>query len=104
MISEGRGNPPPLSCRVEKRRDQRNCVSLIPPLLNTATQGGGGGGVHGRKNPTPPPPPIAISQLRALATHTPSLGCVGQGAWELGFAQTRRRYFLSDPCMFGYIF
>ena len=39
-------NREPPSCGVEKRRDQRNCaiarISLIPPLLNTTTQGGGG--------------------------------------------------------------
>ena len=41
---------------------------LVPPLLNTISQGGGGGGVHRKKNKT------TISQLRALATHTRSLG------------------------------
>ena len=44
--------PPPPSYSVEKRRDHRNCVggrqiSVIPPLLNTITQGGGG--VHRKK-------------------------------------------------------
>ena len=75
-------------------------ISLIPPLLTPQLRGGGGGGggftVENKQT--------AISQLRALATRTPSLGRVGQGAWELGFAQTRRCYFFSDPCVFGYIF
>ena len=55
-------------------------ISLIPPLLNTIT-GGGGGGFHGKKKN------FTVSQLRALATHTPSLGCVSQRAWQLDFAQ-----------------
>ena len=50
---------PPLSYSVEKRRDHRNLpyatqnyvgvrqISVIPPLLNTITQGGGGGGGGG---------------------------------------------------------
>ena len=45
-----------------------------------------------------------ISQLRALATHTPSLGRVAQGALELCLPQIRKCHFLSDPCVFGYIF
>ena len=52
--------------------------------------GGGGGGVHGKKKKKKP----ALSQLRALATRTPSLGRVGQGAWELGFAQIGGTIFL----------
>ena len=47
-----------------------NTMAVIPPLLNNITQGGGGRGSE-----------TIRSQLRALATHTPSLGRVGQGAW-----------------------
>ena len=60
---------------------------------------GGGGGVHGKKREN-----FTVSQLSALATRTPSLGRVSQGAWELGFTQTRRRNVLSDPSVFGYTF
>ena len=48
-----------------------------------------------------------ISQLRALATHTPIWGGgggVAQGALELLLPQIRKCHFLSDPCVFGYIF
>ena len=45
-----------------------------------------------------------ISQLRALATRTPNLRRVDQGAWQLGLPQIRKCHFLSDPCVFGYIF
>ena len=51
-------------------------ISLIPPLLNTTvkkTQNG---------------------LLRALATRTPSLGRIGQGVWELSFAQIGGAIFL----------
>ena len=54
-------------------------ISLIPPPQGG---GGGGGGVPVKKKKK-----AALSQLRALATHTPSLGRVGQGTWELGFTQ-----------------
>ena len=80
----------------KKRREQRNSRNFFGSASsqhrNTATQRGGGGGGGGggftvkKKN-------FTVSQLRALATRTPSLGRVDQGAWELGFAQTRRRYF-----------
>ena len=43
-------------------------ICAIPPLLNTISRGGGGGGVAGKKSES------IRSQLRALATHTPSLG------------------------------
>ena len=43
-------------------------------------------------------------QLWPLATFVPSLGRVGQGAWELGLPNIRKCHFLSDPCVFGYIF
>ena len=49
-------------------------ISVIPPLLNTITQGGG----FTLKKISP-----VKSQLRALATHTPILGRVAQGALEL---------------------
>ena len=75
---------------------RRGGTKKIAPLLNTITQGGG---VHRKKQKQ-----NTISQLRALATHTRSLGRVGQGAWELGLPQIRKCNFLSDPCVFGYIF
>ena len=73
-------------------------IYVISPLLNAITQGGGGGGVHQKKKS-----PVK-SQLRVLATHTPILGRVAQGTLELGLTQTRKCHFLSDPCVFGYIF
>ena len=46
----------------------------------------------------------AISQLRVLASHTGNLGSVAQGAWEFEDLAMGRCHFLSDPCVFGYIF
>ena len=78
---------------------RNHAIFLVPLLLNTITQGGGGGGGSPEKiNKT------TISQLRALATHTRNLGRLRQGAWELGLPQIRKCHFLSDPCVFGYIF
>ena len=54
-------------------------------------RGGGGGFTVKKKNFT-------------LATRTPILGLVAQGAWELGLPQIRKCHFLRDPCVFGYIF
>ena len=62
----------------------------------TITQGGGGSQEEKSER--------VISQLRALATRTPSLGRCGQGAFELCLPQIRKCHFLSDPCVFGYIF
>ena len=45
-----------------------------------------------------------ISHLRVLASHNTSLGSVAQGALELESWEIRRCHFLSDPCVFGYIF
>ena len=67
----------------------------------TITQGGGGGGGGGSREKNRE---RVISQLRALATRTPSLGRCGQGALELCLLQIRKCHFLSDPCVFGYIF
>ena len=52
-------------------------TAMIPPLLNTITQGGGGGGGFTLNIFKP-----SKSQQSALATHTPILGRVAQGAWE----------------------
>ena len=46
----------------------------------------------------------AIAQLRVLASHNTSLGSVAQGALELESWEIRKCHFLSDPCVFGYIF
>ena len=43
-------------------------ISVVLPLLSSISQGGGGGGSPGKKGNS------IRSQLRALATHTPSLG------------------------------
>ena len=45
-----------------------------------------------------------ISQLRVLASHTENLGSVAQGAGELEDLPLGRCHFLSDLCVFGYIF
>ena len=45
-----------------------------------------------------------ISQLRVLASHNTSLGSVAQGALELESWEIRKCHFLSDACVFGYIF
>ena len=52
----------PLSCGVEKRRDQRNSRNFFDPA---SSQHHNSGGLHGKKNKA------ALSQLRALATRTP---------------------------------
>ena len=60
----------------------RKANSVVPPLLSSISQGGGGGGGGGGlPEENPPPPRLFISQLRPLATRTPSLGPVGQGVW-----------------------
>ena len=71
---------PPLRNNAEKRRDHGNLPYAHanfrgPPLFNTISQGGGGGGLPGKKSES------IRSQLRPLATRTPSLGRCGQGAW-----------------------
>ena len=45
-----------------------------------------------------------ILQLRLVGSHNTRLGAVAHGALELDVLQFGRRYFLSDPCVFGYIF
>ena len=73
-------------------------ISVTRPLLITITQGG----FHVKK--------IYIYKqtghitATCLATHTPILGRVAQGALALGLPQIRKCHFLSDPCVFGYIF
>ena len=49
-------------------------ISVVPPLLSCVSQGGGGGSPEKKSE-------SVQSQLRALATRTPSLGRCGQGAW-----------------------
>ena len=56
--------------------------SVVPPLLSSISQGG-----------------FTENFFFLLR-----LGRVGQGAWELGLPNTRKCHFLSDPCVFGYIF
>ena len=51
----------------------KGAISVIPPLLTVIALGGGG--LTGKKSYS------MISHLRALATHTPSLARLGQGAW-----------------------
>ena len=68
--------------------------SVAPPLLSSITLGGFTGNFFF----------LLKSLLRPLATHIPSLGRVGQCAWELGLPQIRKCHFVSDPCVFGYIF
>ena len=77
---------PHLSYSVEKRQDHRNCVggrqiSVIPPLLSTITKGGGSSEFF---------PDSSVSQLSALAIHTPIWGRVSQGAFELSLPQIRK--------------
>ena len=65
-----------------------HAISVAQPLLISITQGrGGGGGFHVKNNK-----PI-ISELRALATHTPIWGRVAQGALELFLRQIRKCHF-----------
>ena len=39
-----------------------------------------------------------------MGSHNTSLGSVAQGALELEHWKIRKCHFLSDPCVFGYIF
>ena len=89
--------PPPWVTVI--RRGRVTEIAVTRPLLITITRGGGGGGGGGftLKN-------IYISQLRALATHTPIWGRVAQGALDLCLQQIRKCHFFSDPCVFGCIF
>ena len=48
--------------------------------------------------------PLYHSYIRALATHKTILESVTQGALELCLWQIRKCNFLSDPCVFGWIF
>ena len=73
---------------------------MAPPLLSSISQGGGGGGGGSPEFFFVP----VLLQLRPLATFVPSLGRVGQCTWELGVPNSRKCHFLSDPCVFGYIF
>ena len=45
-----------------------------------------------------------ISQLRLVGSHNTCLGSVAQGGWQLEDFQIRKCNFLSDLCVFGYIF
>ena len=72
-------------------------ISVIPPLLTLITLGGGGGSPEKIQTHD-------ISQLRALANHRPIWGGGAQGALELLLPQIRKCNFLSDPCLFVYIF
>ena len=47
---------------------------------------------------------IIISELRLVGSHNTSLGSVAPGALELEDLKIRKCHFLSDPCVFGYIF
>ena len=68
----------------------RHAISVTRSLLITITQGGS----HSKNMYKP-----GMSQLRALATHTPILGRVAQGAWDCGLPPISRCNFLSDPCL-----
>ena len=97
IILHGTLAPWPLLASLDAWRTSScaHAISVIPPLLNTIIRGGGGGFTLKK---------FTVSQLSALAIHTPILGRIGQGAWELGLPQIRKCHFLSDPCVFGYIF
>ena len=48
---------------------------------------------------------ITIAQeLRLVGSHNTNLGAVAHSALELDVFQFGRCYFLSDTCVFGYIF
>ena len=70
-----------------------HAVSVTRPLLLNTTQGGGGGGGFTLIKKSKP----GISQLRALATHTPILGRIAQGALELGLPHIRKCHFFEWP-------
>ena len=63
---------------------------MAPPLLSSISQGRGGSPEFFFV--------LVLLQLRPLATFVPSLGRVGQCAWELGVLNSRKCHFFSDPC------
>ena len=67
------------------RSFSRNFCDPTSSIQHNSGGGGGGGGGHVKKRSKP-----GISQLRALATHTPILGRVAQGALELGLPQIKK--------------
>ena len=67
-------------------------IACVPLLVNTTQVG-----FTVKKKAT-------RSQLRALATHTPILGGVAQGALELGLAQISKCHFLSALVIFACTF
>ena len=75
-------------------RAKNHGISVTPPLLSAVTQECFMVNNYG----------WLISQLRVLASHTGSLRSVAQGAWQLESWEIRRCHFLSDPCVYGYIF
>ena len=86
-----------LSCTVEKRR--------APPKKSAIFWGGPASSQHYLRGGSPEKNfDSFIVQLSALATLRPIWGRVGQGAFELCLPNIRKRHFLSDPCMFGYIY
>ena len=67
---------------------------MTPPLLSAITQGGFTVKIIFQVK----------SQLRLVGSHNTSWGAVAHGALELDLYQIRKCHFLSDPCVFGYIF
>ena len=76
---------PPLRYRAEKRRDHGNPSFPWPRLFSALYLRGG----------SPEKKFFSLkSQLLPLATFVPSLGQVGQCAWELGLPNSRKCHFL----------
>ena len=69
-------------------------IIIVPFLRPASSKLYISGGVHRKKKIFP-----LKSQLRPLATFVPSLGRVGQCAWELCCSNIRKCFFWSDPCV-----
>ena len=76
------------------KRAKTHAISVTPPLLITKTQEGF----------TVKIIYTVILQRSLVGSHNTNLGAVAQGALELYVFQFGRCYFLSDSCVFGYIF
>ena len=68
--------------------------NIFDPASSQHRNSGGGGFTVKKKKNSP------VSKFRALVTHTPSLGCVGQDTWKLGFAQIGGTiFFVTFACL-----
>ena len=91
------GEPPPWFIEAGSQKLRGRTADFCDPASSQHYNSGGGGSPEKNFD-------SFILQLRALATPRPICGRVGQGAFELCLPNIRKCEFLSDPCVFGYIY